>query len=140
MTSLSTLILWTRPTCPDWFSCPTHPTLATCHMGPTSSLVDHSAHATIYYACSAPTPPAQLPHGAKNSAEQALEPTRPLLQKFGVKYQTTHTLGLVRLFSIHMDQRRLIRIEREFDFLGIETPSIPLNPYGLGRTEQALSV
>jgi hypothetical protein len=26
----------------------------------------------------------------------------------------------------------LIRIEGDFDLLGIETPSIPLNPYGLG--------
>jgi hypothetical protein len=41
-------------------------------------------------------------------------------------------LGLVRLFSIRMDWRGLIRIERDFDLLGIETPSIPLNPYGLG--------
>jgi hypothetical protein len=42
------------------------------------------------------------------------------------------TLGLVRLFSIHMDWRGLIRIEGDFDLLGIETPSILLNPYGLG--------
>jgi hypothetical protein len=40
--------------------------------------------------------------------------------------------GLVRLFSIHMDWRGLIRIGGDFDLLGIETPSIPLNPYGLG--------
>jgi hypothetical protein len=41
-------------------------------------------------------------------------------------------LGLVRLFSIHMDWRGLIRIGGDFDLSGIETPSIPLNPYGLG--------
>jgi hypothetical protein len=41
-------------------------------------------------------------------------------------------VGLVRLFSIHMDWRGLIWIERDFDLLGIETPLIPLNPYGLG--------
>jgi hypothetical protein len=29
---------------------------------------------------------------------------------------------LVRLFSIHMDWKRLIRIERDFDLLGTETP------------------
>jgi hypothetical protein len=44
----------------------------------------------------------------------------------------TLPLRLVRLFSIHMDWRRLIRIGGDFDLLGIETPSIPLNPYGLG--------
>jgi hypothetical protein len=32
----------------------------------------------------------------------------------------------------------LIQIGRDFDLLGIETPSIPLKPYGLVRTEQAL--
>jgi hypothetical protein len=31
-----------------------------------------------------------------------------------------------------MDWRGLIRIRGDFDLLGIETPSIPLNPYGLG--------
>jgi hypothetical protein len=31
-----------------------------------------------------------------------------------------------------MDWRRLIRIERDFYLLAIETPSILLNPYGLG--------
>jgi hypothetical protein len=41
-------------------------------------------------------------------------------------------LGLVRLFSIHMDWTGLIRIERDFNLLGIETPLIPINPYGLG--------
>jgi hypothetical protein len=41
-------------------------------------------------------------------------------------------LGLIRLFSIHMDWRGLIRIEGDFDLLGIESPSITLNPYGLG--------
>jgi hypothetical protein len=41
-------------------------------------------------------------------------------------------LELVRLFSIHMDWRGLIRIESDFDLLGIKTPSIPFNPYGLG--------
>jgi hypothetical protein len=40
-------------------------------------------------------------------------------------------LGLVRLFSIHMDCRALIRIEIDFDLLEIETSSIPLYPYGL---------
>jgi hypothetical protein len=38
-----------------------------------------------------------------------------------------------------MDWRGLIWIGGDFDLLGIETPSIPLNPYGLGRTEQVLS-
>jgi hypothetical protein len=38
----------------------------------------------------------------------------------------------LRLFSIQMDWRGLIRIVRDFDLQGIETPSIPLNPYGLG--------
>jgi hypothetical protein len=33
--------------------------------------------------------------------------------------------------SIHMDWRELIRIGRYFNLLGIETHSIPLNPYGL---------
>jgi hypothetical protein len=32
----------------------------------------------------------------------------------------------------------LIWIEEDFDLLGIETPSIFLNPYGLGRTKQVL--
>jgi hypothetical protein len=41
-------------------------------------------------------------------------------------------LGLVRLFSIHMDRRGMIRIGGDFDLLGIETSSILLNPYGLG--------
>jgi hypothetical protein len=41
-------------------------------------------------------------------------------------------LGLVRLFPIHMYWRGLIRIGGDFDLLEIETPSIPLNPYGLG--------
>jgi hypothetical protein len=41
-------------------------------------------------------------------------------------------LGLVRLFLIHMDWRGLIWIGGDFDLLGIKTPSIPLNPYGLG--------
>jgi hypothetical protein len=40
--------------------------------------------------------------------------------------------GLVRLFSIHMDWRRLIRTVKDFDLLEIETHSIPLNPYGSG--------
>jgi hypothetical protein len=40
-------------------------------------------------------------------------------------------LGIVRLFSIHMDLRGLIWIEKNFDLIRIETPSIPLNPYGL---------
>jgi hypothetical protein len=40
--------------------------------------------------------------------------------------------GLVRLFSIHMDWRGLIRIGGDFDLLGIESPSTPFNPYGLG--------
>jgi hypothetical protein len=31
-----------------------------------------------------------------------------------------------------MDWRGLVRIGRDFDLLGIKTPSIPLNPYGLG--------
>jgi hypothetical protein len=31
-----------------------------------------------------------------------------------------------------MDCRGLIWIGGDFDLLGIETPSIPLNPYGLG--------
>jgi hypothetical protein len=31
-----------------------------------------------------------------------------------------------------MDRRGLIRIGENFNLLGIETPSIPLNPYGLG--------
>jgi hypothetical protein len=44
----------------------------------------------------------------------------------------TDQLELVRLFSIHMDWRGLIRIGGDFDLLWIETPSIPLNPYGLG--------
>jgi hypothetical protein len=44
-------------------------------------------------------------------------------------------LGLVRLFSIHTDWRGLVRIERDFDLLGIETPSIYMY---WGRTEQAL--
>jgi hypothetical protein len=47
-------------------------------------------------------------------------------------------LGLVRLFSIHMDWRGLIRIGGDFDLLGIETPSIPLNPYGLGYNRTSL--
>jgi hypothetical protein len=41
-------------------------------------------------------------------------------------------VGLVRLFSIHMDWRGLIRIGRDFDLLEIKTLSIPLNLYGLG--------
>jgi hypothetical protein len=44
-------------------------------------------------------------------------------------------LGLVRLFSIHMDWRGSIRIERDFDLLDIETPSIHMD---CGRTEQTL--
>jgi hypothetical protein len=36
----------------------------------------------------------------------------------------SYQLGLVRLFLIHMGWRGLIRIERYFDLLGIETPSI----------------
>jgi hypothetical protein len=31
-----------------------------------------------------------------------------------------------------MDRRGLIRIGGDFNWLGIETLSIPLNPYGLG--------
>jgi hypothetical protein len=31
-----------------------------------------------------------------------------------------------------MDWRGLIQIEMDFDLLGIATPSIPLDPYGLG--------
>jgi hypothetical protein len=46
----------------------------------------------------------------------------------------TH-LELVRLFSIYMDWRGLIQIERDFDLLGIETHSIHMD---WGRTEQAL--
>jgi hypothetical protein len=41
-------------------------------------------------------------------------------------------LGLVRLFSIHIDCRRLTRIGRDFDLLGIEIPSIHMD---WGRTE-----
>jgi hypothetical protein len=47
-------------------------------------------------------------------------------------------LGLVRLFSIHMDWRGLIRIGGDFDLLGIKTPSIPSIHMDWGRTEQAL--
>jgi hypothetical protein len=45
-------------------------------------------------------------------------------------------LGLVRLFSIHMNWRELIRIERDFDLLGIKTPLIHTD---WGRTEQTLN-
>jgi hypothetical protein len=38
-----------------------------------------------------------------------------------------------------MDWRGLIRIERDFDLLGIKTSSIPLIHIDCGRTEQALS-
>jgi hypothetical protein len=41
-------------------------------------------------------------------------------------------LGLVRLFSIHMDWKGLIRIGGDFDLVEIEIPSIHLNLYGLG--------
>ena len=52
------------------------------------------------------------------------------------------TLELVRLFSIYMDRRGLIRIGEDFDLLGIETLSIPLNPYGLenNRTSPYLAI
>jgi hypothetical protein len=36
--------------------------------------------------------------------------------------EANRPLEFVRLFSIHMDWRRLIRISRDFDLLGIETP------------------
>jgi hypothetical protein len=42
-----------------------------------------------------------------------------------IKWEWNSQWGLVRLFSIHMDWRGLIRIGRVFDLLGIETPSIP---------------
>jgi hypothetical protein len=38
----------------------------------------------------------------------------------------------VRACSIIFNPYGLIRIEWDFDLLGIETHSIPLNPYGLG--------
>jgi hypothetical protein len=44
-------------------------------------------------------------------------------------------LGLVWLFSIHMDWRGLIRIGGDFDLQGIKPPSIHMD---WGRTEQAL--
>jgi hypothetical protein len=53
-------------------------------------------------------------------------------------YQILQYLGQIQLsacsviFNPYMDWRGLIRIMRDFDLLGIETPSIPLNPYGLG--------
>jgi hypothetical protein len=47
----------------------------------------------------------------------------------------TQCLELVRLFSIHMDWRGLIRIVRDFDLLGIETLSIHMD---WGRTEHGL--
>jgi hypothetical protein len=43
--------------------------------------------------------------------------------------------GFVRLFSIHMDWRGFIRIGRDFDLLGIKTPSIHMD---WGKTEEAL--
>jgi hypothetical protein len=52
-------------------------------------------------------------------------------------YQILQYLGLVRLFSIHMDWRGLIRIRRDFDLLGVQTPSIHMD---WGRTEQALKI
>jgi hypothetical protein len=48
------------------------------------------------------------------------------------KWTRAHDLGPVRLFSIHMDWRGSIWIGRDFNLLGIKTPSIPLNPYRLG--------
>jgi hypothetical protein len=44
-------------------------------------------------------------------------------------------LGIVWLFSIHIDWKRLIRIERYFNLLGIETPSIHMDR---DRTEHGL--
>jgi hypothetical protein len=41
------------------------------------------------------------------------------------------TLGLVRLFPIHMDWMGLEKIEKKFDLFGIQTHPIPLNPHGL---------
>jgi hypothetical protein len=41
------------------------------------------------------------------------------------------TLGLVRLFSIHMDWMGLEKILKKFDLFGIQTHPIPLNPHGL---------
>jgi hypothetical protein len=41
------------------------------------------------------------------------------------------TLGLVRLFPIHMDWMGLEKIKNKFDLFGIQTHPIPLNPYGL---------
>jgi hypothetical protein len=60
-----------------------------------------------------------------------MEDDRPTCGPTNLDEQTS-ALGLVRLFSIHMDRRGLIRIGENFNLLGIETPSIPLNPYGLG--------
>jgi hypothetical protein len=54
-----------------------------------------------------------------------------LLLEFG---PVSAAVGLVRLFSIHMDLRGLIRIGGDFDLPGIETPSIHMD---WGRTEQA---
>jgi hypothetical protein len=39
-----------------------------------------------------------------------------------------------------MDRRGLIRIGGNFDLLGIETPSIPLNPYELGENRTSPKV
>jgi hypothetical protein len=49
-------------------------------------------------------------------------------------------LGLVRLFSIHMDWMRLIWIGGDFDLLGIKSPSIPSIHMDWGRTEHSLNV
>jgi hypothetical protein len=40
-------------------------------------------------------------------------------------------LGLVRLFTKHMDLMRLEKIEKKFDLFGIQTHPISLNPHGL---------
>jgi hypothetical protein len=40
--------------------------------------------------------------------------------------------GPLRACSVIFNPYRLEGIERDFDLLGIETPSIPLNLYGLG--------
>jgi hypothetical protein len=53
------------------------------------------------------------------------------LQKIAIG--TQNTLRLIRLFLIYMDWRGLIWFRRDFDLLGIKTPSIHID---WGRTEQ----
>jgi hypothetical protein len=41
------------------------------------------------------------------------------------------SLGLVRLFPIHMDWMRFEKIKKKFDLFGIQTHPISFNPHGL---------